>query len=285
MVLELIYLLFKKNKIITKLFTSGLVSLVVTGSLIGYGYYNLHNVSSTDVTIESNKIDDLSFVQISDTHISNFLTINDLSKYCDEISELNADYIFLTGDIFEEATTYEDLQAGSEILGNIKNKQGIYFVFGNHDTQPYTDDKKFTKEQIVEELTKNNIVVLDDQAINLDNISIIGRSDPGFYNDTPRKSTEELMNDVNIDNYIIVLDHQPLDLETNASLSVDLQLSGHTHGGQIFPMGIFQSMTGELVYGQRTINDFNAFTSSGMSGWGYPIKTGAKSEYVIVNIK
>ena len=88
------------------------------------------------------------------------------------------------------------------------------------------------------------------------------------------------------DNYTILLDHQPLDLEQNASLGIDLQLSGHTHGGQLFPMGIVQSLTSDtLVRGQRNIDDFTAITTTGMSGWRYPIKTGAPSEYVIIKVK
>jgi len=83
-----------------------------------------------------------------------------------------------------------------------------------------------------------------------------------------------------------LLDHQPLDLKENANLGVDLQLSGHTHGGQLFPMGVIQSFVSDtLVSGSREIKDFTAITSSGISGWRYPIKTGSRSEYVVINVK
>ena len=83
-----------------------------------------------------------------------------------------------------------------------------------------------------------------------------------------------------------MLDHQPLNLDENAALGIDLQLFGHTHGGQLFPMGIVQSLTSDtLIRGQRDIGDFTAITTTGIAGWRYPIKTGAPSEYVIINIK
>lgn len=87
-----------------------------------------------------------------------------------------------------------------------------------------------------------------------------------------------------------MLDHQPLDLAENAALGYDLQLSGHTHGGQIWPVGPVCSLAARLAsveycnYGMKQIGDFQVIVSSGIAGWGYPIKTGAKAEYVIVDI-
>ena len=122
----------------------------------------------------------------------------------------------------------------------------------------------------------------------MDNINIIGRSDASFWQTNNRASMADLTALIpkdKKDNYTIVLDHQPLDLETNATLKIDLQLSGHTHGGQLFPMRFFQTLTSDiLVYGQRNIGDFTAITTSGIAGWRYPIKTGAPSEYVVINV-
>lgn len=138
-------------------------------------------------------------------------------------------------------------------------------------------------------MESNGIEVLEDEIVILENINIIGRKDASFWGTNPRLSTSELLAkipDNKKDNYTILLDHQPLDLEQNASIGIDLQLSGHTHGGQLFPMGIVQSLISDtLIRGQRNIDDFTAITTSGMSGWRYPIKTGAPSEYVIIKIK
>ena len=220
--------------------------------------------------------------------MSTSINIDELKKYCDEMSELNADIVVLAGDIFDENTPLEDMMETSKILSTIDNDLGIYYVYGNHDNGRY-DGMTFGPEEIKENLENNGITVLDDEVVCLDDVNIIGRKDASFWGENPRLSSEELYQKIPEDkksNYTILLDHQPLDLNENADVGVDLQLSGHTHGGQLFPMGIIQSLASDtLVSGSREIGDFTAITSSGIAGWRYPIKTGARSEYVVINVK
>ena len=176
----------------------------------------------------------------------------------------------------------------SKVLSTIDNDLGIYYVYGNHDNGRY-EGMTFGPEEIKENLENNGVTVLDDEVVCLDDVNIIGRKDASFWGNNPRLSSEELYQKIPEDkkyNYTILLDHQPLDLNENADIGVDLQLSGHTHGGQLFPMGIIQSHASDtLVSGSREIGDFTAITSSGIAGWRYPIKTGARSEYVVINVK
>ena len=83
-----------------------------------------------------------------------------------------------------------------------------------------------------------------------------------------------------------MLDHQPLGLNDNAATSVDLQISGHTHAGQIWPTGTLMQLMGisELNYGYKKIEDMDMIVTSGIGGWGYPIRTGKHCEYVIVDV-
>ncbi|MBP2032075.1 putative MPP superfamily phosphohydrolase [Clostridium algifaecis] len=87
--------------------------------------------------------------------------------------------------------------------------------------------------------------------------------------------------------FILLLDHQPFELQKNDELGYDLQLSGHTHAGQIWPVGLLSDIlrTNELNYGYKKLSNMQAIVSSGMAGWGYPIRTEANSEYVIIDIK
>ena len=161
------------------------------------------------------------------------------------------------------------------------NQQGIYYVYGNHDNGSHDfSDSEFGPEDVRVTLEKNGIVVLEDAVVSLDNINIIGRKDASFWGTNPRLSTSQLLEMIPENkrgNYTIMLDHQPLNLDENAALGIDLQLS---------PMGIVQSLTSDtLIRGQRDIGDFTAITTTGIAGWRYPIKTGAPSEYVIINIK
>ena len=77
----------------------------------------------------------------------------------------------------------------------------------------------------------------------------------------------------------------PIDLNENAKNKYDLQLSGHTHAGQIFPAGLLIDIFGEINYGHRKINNFNIIVSSGLGGWNFKLRTDKHSEYVVVNIK
>ncbi|MCR1961347.1 metallophosphoesterase [Thomasclavelia cocleata] len=290
LILELLNIILKKFLIYRFIFTTGVLAIIITALVLGYGYYNIKHVIPTTYNLISKKISDLKIIEIADLHMSTSLSVLQLQEYCNEISKEKADIVVLTGDIFDENTPLDDMLNACKVLSTISNKQGIYYIYGNHDNGSHAfKDIAFTPEDIRKNLEFNGIEVLDDEIVTLENINIIGRKDASFWGTNPRLSTVELLAkipDDKKDNYTILLDHQPLDLEENASLGIDLQLSGHTHGGQLFPMGIVQTLTSDtLVRGQRNIDDFTAITTTGMSGWRYPIKTGAPSEYVIIKVK
>ena len=132
---------------------------------------------------------------------------------------------------------------------------------------------------------KNGVILLKDGVKEIfDGCYLIGRKDKF---DKPRKSTIDLMKSVNKKDYSIVLDHQPNDFDAEAKAKPDLVLCGHTHGGQLIPLGwtteIFH--TNDCRYGMVKRGNTTFFTSSGIAGWGIPFKSGAISEYVIVNVK
>lgn len=285
LLLEGLNLFLKRFKIYTKLLVSGILPIIVLCGLFAYGVYNMNHIVKTEYNIESEKVNDLVIAQISDLHMSTTMNINKLEDVCDEISSKRPDIVVLTGDIFDESTPFADMQAACFVLSQIDNTKGIYYVYGNHDSAAYSSESQFNETDVRENLDKNGIIVLDDEVIEKDNITIIGRKDAHFAGDNDRLDSKQLFASVNQDSFIIVLDHQPLDLEMNQKLGADLQLSGHTHGGQMFPMRQMERLySNRLVYGLRKIDDFTAITSSGIAGWGYSIKTGAPSEYVIVYV-
>lgn len=246
LILEFLNIWLQRFNIYRFTFITGILGVLVTVLCLGYGYYNIKHVVATTYDLSSDKIDDLKIIEIADLHMSTSLDVLQLQKYCDEMSELNADLVVLTGDIFDENTPLDDMVDASKALSTIKNKLGIYYVYGNHDNGSRNfDDVAFGPEEIKENLEKNGITVLEDEVITLDKINIIGRKDASFWGNNPRLATSELLAMIPEDkrnNYTIILDHQPLDLDENAALGIDLQLSGHTHGGQLFPMGIVQSL-------------------------------------------
>lgn len=288
-ILELLNIYLKRYSIYRITFTTGILGVVVLALVLGFGYYNIKHVIATNYELTSNKIDNLKIIEIADLHMSTSMNVDELQEYCDEMSLLNADLVVLTGDIFDENTPLNDMISASAALSTIKNKQGIFYVYGNHDNGSHAfTEVDFGPEEIRENLEANGIIVLEDEVVSLDNVNIIGRKDASFWGTNPRMATADLLALIPEDkrnNYTIMLDHQPLNLDENAALGIDLQLSGHTHGGQLFPMGIVQSLTSDtLIRGQRDIGDFTAITTTGIAGWRYPIKTGAPSEYVVVSV-
>ena len=120
-------------------------------------------------------------------------------------------------------------------------------------------------------------------AIN-DDIVLVGRSDAEWENSADRIDISRILNESDLYKYIVVLDHQPVESEENSQQGADLQISGHTHGGQLFPIGILEQLTGHLIYGKYHFGNMEQIVSSGLTGWGWPMRNEAKCEYVSINI-
>lgn len=100
-----------------------------------------------------------------------------------------------------------------------------------------------------------------------------------------RLEADVLLNGADTDRFILVADHQPNNVKSNAEYGADLQLSGHTHGGQMLPLGWMTFMYNGYVYGQYQEADTDIIVSSGFAGWGFSIRTQGVSEYVVVDLK
>ena len=131
---------------------------------------------------------------------------------------------------------------------------------------------------------RDRIKVLLDDVTKLDDIYLIGRKD---YVVKKREALKDLTEPLDTSKPLILLDHQPHDYELNEQLGIDLQLSGHTHAGQIFPLNFLFSFirVNDLNYGIEVNNNFHGIVTSGMGGWGYAMRTAKHSEIVVVNLK
>ena len=175
------------------------------------------------------------------------------------------------------------MQTVAKALGQIKTTYGIFYVFGNHDYNYYTNKPFYTPDGLRNTLKENGIHVLEDQSYQInDNFRIVGRKDASV----DRKDIKEVVGDKKKDEFVLLLDHQPKGLKENKKAGVDLSLSGHTHAGQIWPTGQLGELIGvtELNYGHRQDGNYQVIVSSGIGGWGYPIRTGGHSEYVVITL-
>jgi hypothetical protein len=261
------------------------IGIVITTIILTHAYFLAHNVVETDYVIYTDKnigLDNFRIVQISDSHIGALMDGNKFSLYMEEINKLNPDIVVLTGDFIDDNTDYIDMIIAAKGLGKLKTKYGVYFVYGNHDKGYYKLDKGI---KLKEELEKNNVIILEDKVIDItDNIVLIGRCDKSFIN---RIEASLLTKNVDKNKYIIMLDHQPNDYNNEKEAGVDLVLSGHTHGGQLFPLGLFGVLLGsnDKVYGIETRGNTTFIVNSGISDWEIKFKTATKSEYGVIDIK
>ena len=263
-----------------------LLPVLITAALITYGYFNMRNIVETDYTLSSGKLsENYTAAMIADLHFGTSTDIEKVGELCESISDKNVDMLMLCGDIVDESTTLEQMQDVFEILGNTKTKYGVFFVYGNHDRSLYTAAPNYTEQQLAAAIEDSGITILEDESVRLnDELTIVGRKDRS---DDSRMDMRSLVSETDVDSFIIVMDHQPYDFEEKAESGVDLQVSGHTHAGQIMPGGWFMKLFGisDLYYGQETVKGMDAVVTSGASGWGFPIRTQKNSEYVIISIE
>lgn len=277
----------KDNTRLGAVLRCGVLPVILAAAVLCFGYFNMANVRQTGYSISSDKdIRDGGYriAMVSDLHFGTTFNARALEDYCAEISAQAPDIVVLCGDIVDERTTAEEMRAAFSALGQIQNEYGIFFVYGNHDKAVYTNSPNFSLDELKNAITGSGITILEDEAVNInDEFVLVGRKDrsSGF-----REATGELLSEINRDSFILLLDHQPADFDENIAAGVDLQLSGHTHNGQIWPLGLFSRIfkINELEYGYCKIGNFQAVTSSGIAGWGYPIRTQGRSEYVIIDI-
>jgi hypothetical protein len=246
----------------------------------------MNHIVKTQYQIQTEKnIGNYKVVMITDIHYATIQDTEILKNTISEINEENPDIVVFGGDIVEEGTTKEKMQEVFQVLGSIKSKYGLFYVYGNHDTQPYTQDKCYTKDELKSAILENNITILDDEYIEInEELVLVGRGDAALGNMSQRASTEELLEGVDKTKYRIVADHQPIEAAENAAQGVDLQISGHTHAGQIWPIGYFTEWLGGLNYGQYQEGNCNIIVTSGFTGWGYSFRTQEHCEYVVVEI-
>jgi predicted MPP superfamily phosphohydrolase len=298
LIARLINLLFKKTgngklekaKIWRFLYKSGALALAFTAIFSLYGYINLHNVVATEYTVTTSKaLRDGGYrvVLIADVHYGVSVDDEEFTRICKEIEALSPDMVVLCGDIVDNNTTTEQMQFAFSQLGAIKSEFGTFYVHGNHD-KPFGFagfESEFSEDQLTATIKNSNIRILTDDTIEIgDDILLVGRNDASMRN---RKHIANLLENADGNKFILTLDHQPRDYENIAASKTDLVLSGHTHAGQIWPVGFIQEIfnMNDEVYGHGFIDDDTQFVvTAGFAGWKYPVKTEAKAEYAVIDI-
>ena len=289
----IIRLISKKGWGWLRFVSSSLVLPVVIGvGTVIYGYINMHTVVKTEYTIETEKslAQDYKIAFISDVHMSISLDIEEIKEVANEISSQKPHLLLLGGDIVDESTPFEDMKALFEIFGKVDTVYGTYFVYGNHDDNGFASSRgNYTDADLRSAITDAGITILEDDVVNIgSDLALVGRLDASYKGKDKerRQSIDSLLKDVDKERFILVLDHQPVEYEEKAQAGVDLSVSGHTHAGQIWPLGVFTTIVAnnEDSYGLTNIDSFHGIVSSGIAGWGFPIKTSKSAEYLMIAV-
>jgi len=285
--IKLIFFIVKKitKKEFSEYFILSL-GVVITLLVLIPAYYQAYDVKQTEYLVYTTKDignDKFRIVQISDSHIGTTFNGKEFGKYIEDINKLNPDIVAITGDFVDDNTSYVDMVAASSSLGELKTKYGVYFIYGNHD-KGYFSNRGYNGKDIKKELNKNDVIILEDNLVEItDNIILIGRQDNSVYD---RADIIDLTKNIDKSKYIITLDHQPNDYENEVKSETDLVLSGHTHGGHIFPIGQFGVILGanDKIYGMEKRDNTTFIVNSGISGWAIKFRTDSIAEYAVIDI-
>jgi len=263
---------------------SSLIILFISIVLTVYGYYNAINpvVKNIEIFIpkSSSKYEKLKIAFISDVHLGVILGEKFAARLTNLINEQKPDIVLFGGDLLDEDAVQVLRKNSGVPLLNLRAPLGVYGILGNHE---YIGGIKKAEEFY----SLHNIKLLVDEAILIDNsFYLIGRDDRTSerFAKRKRKSLSELTGPLDSSLPMILLDHQPFNLEISAQNKIDLHLSGHTHHGQLWPFNHITKFVYEVSWGYKKKNNTHIYVSSGFGTWGPPVRIGSKSEIVFINV-
>jgi uncharacterized protein len=275
------FLPYFNNYSSVKLITLGVVTGIVILIIIG-GYINTRILKIETLNLEiparNSSLKELNAVLISDIHLSSINGDGFAKDIADKINILHPDIVFVGGDLVDDkAAVLREKEIGFSFK-DIKAPLGVYGITGNHEYINGVDSS-------VNYMNELNVIPLRDSSITINNeFVLIGREDRsrGLKR---RKTLKELVDSSEKNLPVILMDHTPFQLEEAMENGVDLQLSGHTHHGQMFPINLITSKIYELSRGYKKKGNTQYYVSSGAGTWGPPVRTGSRSEIVNLKIK
>ena len=258
-----------------------MLALTISGIIFLYSLYNgMKQPTVKTIRLEIRnlppELDNFSIVHLSDFHITNGSTKKWLRDIVEKINTLTTDIVLISGDMIQ--CKMKKSFGFHKIFQNLESKYGVFAVTGNHDFYAGIENlETFLKD--------SGIVLLRNKSIILAKVlRLIGiDDDSGFKNNADQKIpiiVDELMKHDDGMYFNILLYHRPRWFEEFSSKGIDLQLSGHTHGGQFFPVELLVPLFSKYPYGLYKRRNSYLYTNSGVGYWGPPLRTFSKFEIV-----
>jgi hypothetical protein len=271
---------YDRIKLMIAIGVTAAAALVVAG-----GYINtLHPRIRTlviDIPKKAGSRPCLDIALVTDIHLGTIISNSRLLKMVDMINITHPDIVLLGGDILDEDLAPVIQHNMGELLGGIRTRYGVYAVTGNHE---YIGGV----ERACRYLSANGVTMLRDAAVLIDNsFYLIGREDRSIsqFTGRERKPLEDIIRGIDLKLPLIMMDHQPFRLSDAIEQGIDLQVSGHTHHGQLWPANIVTGMIYEVSRGYRQFGGTSVFVSNGYGTWGPPSRVGNIPEVVHIKLR
>jgi hypothetical protein len=260
----------------------GLIGFVALLLLAGHINALSPKTRTLDLSIprKNAKVETLNIVVASDIHLGTLVGRKRFDKIVDQINSLKPDIILLPGDIVDEDLGPVIRQNLGEHLRGLTSTFGVFAITGNHE---YIGGV----EEAVRYLVDHGVTVLRDRVVHIpETLTLVGREDRSMdrFTEETRKPLKDLMTEVDGRVPVILMDHQPFHLEEGETHGVDLQISGHTHHGQLFPLNFVTERVYELSRGYKKKGKTHVVVSSGVGTWGPPVRLGNRPEIVQIRL-
>jgi predicted MPP superfamily phosphohydrolase len=238
------------------------------------------NVKRLELTLDRLPVslDGTKIVQLCDLHVGGLLSRPFIEKVVATTNRLDADLIAIVGDLVDG--TIEDLRPVLAPMRSLRARHGAFFVTGNHEYYQRSGARAWMNE-----IESMGIRVLDNQRVSIggpeDSFDLAGVPDHGaahFPEEGKPSSVAEALAGRDPSRAVVLLAHQPKSIFQAAPLGVDLQLSGHTHGGQIWPWGALVRLQQPFIRGLHRVDRTQLYVSCGTGFWGPPMRLGAPAE-------
>jgi uncharacterized protein len=257
---------------------SGLVALVAVGAVHGVASAT-GEVSVRRVAVKLGRLESgYRLVQLSDLHIGPTLKGDWLTRVVEKVNALEPDAVVITGDLVDGSVA--SLREHVAPLAKLRAKDGVFFVTGNHEYYSGADAWLAELRRLgVRPLRNERVPVGGERGFDLAGVDDYNAFGPGHGADLARA-----LEGRDPSREVVLLAHQPRQVREAAEHDVGLQLSGHTHGGQIFPWNFFVRVQGPWVAGLYRVRNTQLYVSRGTGYWGPPMRVLAPSEITLLEL-
>ncbi len=252
---------------------------------LGYGIWNMETIVRNPLEYHSAKLkNSYKLVFLSDLHYGSSQSPSIVKEAFRNIQNEQPDYLLLGGDLVDEYTSKEEMNEIFTAIAEI----GVptYYIYGNHDRQDHGSFKggsKYSEAELEETITGNGITILYNEVEQVtEDLVFLGLEDPS----RPDKVVKPKdLPERPADAYVVCLEHTPYQNDDIREIGADLQLSGHTHAGQLFPLRWVYPLVGLNTYGKYKIGTTDLYVSSGIAGWYLPFRNEARCHYEVIELK